>query len=78
MNKKLLVGGLAIVGAVALIAWYKKPKKNSEGFFSASGTRCVQCKRPNGTYYTPSRWDDAGSGGCMSGAVCVKKASIQA
>jgi L-amino acid N-acyltransferase YncA len=37
MKKEYIIGGLAIVGAIALIAWYKKPKKNSEGFFSASG-----------------------------------------
>jgi hypothetical protein len=37
-NKKLLVGGLAVVGAIALFMYLKpKPKKNSDGFFSASG-----------------------------------------
>ena len=38
MKKGYLVGGLAIVGAIALIAYLRpKPRKNSEGFFSASG-----------------------------------------
>jgi hypothetical protein len=39
MNKGYLVGGLAIIGAVALFA-YLKPKgarRNSDGFFGASG-----------------------------------------
>jgi hypothetical protein len=38
MEKKYIIGGLAIVGALALFAYLKPtPKKNSEGFFSASG-----------------------------------------
>jgi len=37
MKKGYLVGGLAVLGAIALIAWYKKPKRNSEGFFGATG-----------------------------------------
>lgn len=37
MKKEYLIGGLAIVGVIALFAWYSKPKKNSEGFFSATG-----------------------------------------
>ncbi len=65
MEKKYIIGGLAIVGAIALIAYLKpKPKKNSEGFFSASGRSGgmasgrvlqrpygVRCKRPDGSYY---------------------------
>jgi hypothetical protein len=38
MGKKYLVGGLAVIGAIALLMYLKpKPKKNSEGFFGASG-----------------------------------------
>ena len=37
MKKEYIIGGLAIVGVLTLIAWYSKPKKNSEGFFSATG-----------------------------------------
>ena len=37
MKKGYLVSGLAIVGAIALLVWYSKPKKNSDGFFNASG-----------------------------------------
>ena len=37
-NKKLLVGGLAVVGAIALLMYLKpKAKKNSDGFFNATG-----------------------------------------
>jgi hypothetical protein len=38
MEKKYLVGGLAIVGAIALFMYLKpKAKKNSEGFYNAQG-----------------------------------------
>ena len=40
MKKEYIIGGLAVVGIVALFAWYTKPKKNSDGFFSASGAGC--------------------------------------
>ena len=39
-DKKLLVGGLAVIGGIALVAYLLKPKaprKNSEGFFGANG-----------------------------------------
>jgi hypothetical protein len=36
-DKKVLIGGLAVVGVIALIAYLNKSKKNSEGFFNASG-----------------------------------------
>jgi hypothetical protein len=38
MEKKYLVGGLAVVGAIALFMYLKpKNKANSEGFFNMSG-----------------------------------------
>ena len=38
MEKKYIIGGLAIVGAIALFAYLKpKPRRNSEGFFGATG-----------------------------------------
>jgi hypothetical protein len=40
MKKEYIIGGLALVGIVALIAWYNTPKKNKEGFYSASGCGC--------------------------------------
>ena len=41
MEKKYIVGGLAILGAIALVAYLRKPKRNSEGFFSSNGTRTL-------------------------------------
>lgn len=40
MKKEYVLGGLAVIGVIALIAYMNKPKKNSEGFFSASGCGC--------------------------------------
>jgi hypothetical protein len=39
-DKKLLVGGLAVIGGIALVSYLlksKAPKRNSEGFFNAGG-----------------------------------------
>ena len=62
MDKKLIVGGLAVVGALALVAYLlkpKSPKQNSEGFFGANGRTskmdsnrgCRVCESPSGLYY---------------------------
>ena len=40
MKKEYVIGALAIVGVIALFAFYSKPKKNSEGFFNAGGCGC--------------------------------------
>jgi hypothetical protein len=37
MKKEYIIGGLALVGVIALIAFYTKPKKNKDGFYGASG-----------------------------------------
>jgi hypothetical protein len=37
MKKGYLVGGLAIVGVIALLAWYSKPKTDAQGFLNATG-----------------------------------------
>jgi hypothetical protein len=57
MKNKYIIGGLVVLGGLALWAWYKKPKKNSDGFFNAGGTsklaphrRCY-CKTSNGSLY---------------------------
>ena len=40
MEKKYIVGGLAVVGAIALFMYLKpKSKVNSEGFYGASGLK---------------------------------------
>ena len=39
-DKKMLVGGLAVIGGIALVSYLlksKAPKRNSEGFFGVSG-----------------------------------------
>ena len=48
MKKGYVIGGLAVLGAIALISWYKKPKRNSEGFFGANG-RMSRGRRMNKT-----------------------------
>jgi hypothetical protein len=40
MKKEYIIGGLALVGVIAVIAWYNQPKKNKEGFYGASGCGC--------------------------------------
>jgi hypothetical protein len=68
MEKKYIIGGLAIVGAIALIAYLKpKNKLNSDGFYNASGRYglgCRVCQRQDGTTYF------AQSGYCISGDSC--------
>jgi len=66
-NKKILIGGLAIVGALALFMYLKpKPKKNSEGFFNAQGKSgaCAQCEN-EGAYYRAKN-GSCGRGRCIS------------
>jgi len=40
--KKFIIGGLAVVGVIGLISYFRKPKINSEGFFGADGNRSLQ------------------------------------
>jgi len=37
MKTSYLVGGLSVIGVIALLIWHKKPRGNSEGFYSATG-----------------------------------------
>jgi hypothetical protein len=74
MEKKYIIGGLAIVGAIALIA-YLKPKtakRNSEGFFGANGRankaslgNCTVCQGSYSNYW-------AQGGTCRRGDKCVR------
>jgi len=81
MEKKYIIGGLAIVGAIALFA-YLKPKtakRNSDGFFGASGKstslssraqvskgKCAWCRDSDGeSYHTGSDRK------CDSGDRCI-------
>jgi hypothetical protein len=40
MKKEYIIGGLALVGVIALFTWYSMPKKNKDGFYNASGCGC--------------------------------------
>jgi hypothetical protein len=68
MNKTKIIGltvtVLAVIGGVAVYNWAKNPKRNSDGFFNASGRSGgmasarvlqrpygVRCKRPDGSFY---------------------------
>jgi hypothetical protein len=71
MKKGYIVGGLAVLGAIALIAWYKKPKRNSDGFFNAGGTskmatRHCYCKASNGSLYISDGDKCNGSDRCVA------------
>ena len=37
MKTEYVFGGLALLGVIAIVAYVQKPKRNSDGFFSASG-----------------------------------------
>ena len=74
MNKKLIVGSLAVIGGLALVAYLlkpKSPKQNSEGFFGANGRTskvnsnggCRVCHGASNNYY-------AVYGQCRSGDSC--------
>ena len=74
MEKKYIIGGLAIVGAIALFAYLKPttPKKNSEGFFGANGRankassgKCTVCEGSYSNY-----WEQGGT--CKQGDRCVR------
>jgi len=77
MNKAKVIGlvvtGLAVIGGIAVYKWVRKPKKNSEGFFNASGTtgkafpnRCDKCRDVNGDVYVPPRGTN-----CKKGETCL-------
>ena len=80
MNKGYLVGGLAIVGAIALFAYLKpKPTRNSEGFFGASGrvgsstgrVSIPVCVRRNADGSSTTYSQQGGSRPCPYGGVVV-------
>jgi len=79
MKKAYLVGGLAIVGAIALVAYLRKPRKNSQGFYGADGkgspfvTGNTICERKNAdgsrSYYS----QQGGITPCPYGGTVVTK-----
>ncbi len=77
MNKAKVIGltvtVLAVVGGVAVYNYFRKPRRNSDGFFNADGTKgtkkdvvSANCGRrnPDGSY---SYYANTLGGGCKSG-----------
>jgi hypothetical protein len=66
MEKKYIIGGLALVGVVLVYNYFAKPRKNSEGFFSATGNVSGNCAKRNSdgsvSYYTETLSDTCRKG----------------
>ena len=85
MDKKYVIGGLALIGGIALVAFLLKPttpRKNSEGFFGASGRmsrsksgNCEVCYRNYSTNNSSQSTYWAQNGNCRQGDIC--KRSVQ-
>ena len=45
IKKEYVIGGLAVLGTIGIITYLNKPKKNSEGFFNASGKILLASKK---------------------------------
>jgi hypothetical protein len=75
MKKEYIIGGLALLGAIGVVAYLLKPKaprRNSEGFFGASGRMsriaggcriCASSPTSLSGYYAPN-------GYCRQGDYC--------
>lgn len=70
MEKKYIIGGLAILGAIALVAYIRKPKRNSDGFYSADGTVGVKSTSPCRVCEGTSSLYFAVDGRCRRGDKC--------
>jgi hypothetical protein len=77
MKKEYIIGGLSLIGGIALIAYLLKPKaprRNSEGFFGANGRMsrstggCYICR----TSPTSLSGYYAINGNCRQGDYCSK------
>jgi hypothetical protein len=74
MNKGQVIGltvtALAVVGGVAVFNYFRKPRRNSDGFFNVSGVS-ANCGRRNSdgsvSYYTETT-----GGGCRKGFKTVR------
>jgi hypothetical protein len=72
MEKKYIVGGLALLGAIGVVAYLNKPKRNSEGFFGANGRMgrsaggCRVCQGSGVSNYF------ANNGVCQRGDKCLQ------
>ncbi len=74
MKKEYIIGGLALLGVIGLVSYLRKPKRNSEGFFGATGkggsTRRVSrpvCVRRNADGSSTTYSQQGGSRPCPYG-----------
>jgi len=51
MKTEYVLGGLALLGVIAIVAYVQKPKRNSEGFFNAMGKKQYYCRNERGQIY---------------------------
>ena len=51
MKKEYILGGLALFGVIAIVAYVQKPKRNSDGFFNAMGKKQYYCRNERGQIY---------------------------
>jgi hypothetical protein len=78
MKKEYIIGGLALLGVIGVVSYLRKPKRNSEGFFGASGRgssirrvssqNCAWCKTNDGTVY-----HTGGDRNCSAGDRCITR-----
>ena len=79
MKKEYIIGGLALLGVVGVISYFSKPKRNSEGFFGATGMgkfastsrgirgNCAYCITESGVqYHTGENRTCAGRDRCIT------------
>ena len=71
MKTEYVLGGLALLGVIAIVAYVQKPKRNSDGFFNAGGTsklkphrRCY-CRTSDGHLYLSELEGCNGSDRCV-------------
>jgi len=74
MNKGQVIGltvtALAVVGGVAVFNYFRKPRRNSDGFFNASGVS-ANCGKINADG-SASFYTDITGGGCRKGWKAVR------
>jgi hypothetical protein len=77
MKKEYIIGGLALLGVIGVVSYLRKPKRNSEGFFGATGRgsasrvasqNCAYCRTSEGTVY-----HTGGDRNCSAGDRCITR-----
>jgi hypothetical protein len=79
MNKDYIIGGLAVVGAVALIAYFSKSEKNSLNFLNAIGEENLEETDLEETDLEEMNMDGfaQASGGMVSGSSSKKAYGVR-